>query len=51
MKTHNEIAENFELWGQYVDPDGIDTREAFEAMSVPEKVKMIETMFGGEGDE
>ena len=46
--SYEQIAENFDLWGEYVDPERVITKEAFERMSVAAKVKMQELTFGPE---
>jgi hypothetical protein len=43
--TNTEIANSFFLWGQYVDPSGLDTEEAFNAKSEAEKLAFIEQCF------
>jgi hypothetical protein len=44
--TNIEIANNYNLWMEYVDPSGLDTKEAFDAMSDAEKIAIIESCFG-----
>jgi len=46
--THVEIANNYALWMEYVDPSGIDSEEAFSSMSAEEKINIIKTCFGEE---
>lgn len=46
--TKNEIANNYKLWMDYVDPSGLDTEEKFNSMSESEKLDMIEKCFGSE---
>jgi len=41
--TRTEIACDFALWGEYVDPDA--TEEEFNAMSVEEKVEFQREMW------
>ncbi|MBC8457221.1 MAG: hypothetical protein H8D67_04400 [Deltaproteobacteria bacterium] len=36
--TRTEIAADFALWGEYVDPDSHQTETEFDAMSVEEKI-------------
>ena len=43
--TRTEIACDFALWGEYVDPDGHTTEEEFDAMSVEEKVAFQREMW------
>jgi hypothetical protein len=49
--TYEQVAKNFELWGEYVDTDANMTEEEFDALSTEEKVEMQEEMFGKEEDE
>lgn len=52
--TYNEIATDFNLWGEYVDPDGLTDKAAFDAYSLEEKLRIMEECFGPEspdGDE
>ena len=46
MTTRTEIAENFTLWQEMVDPMGTMTGEEFEAMSTEEKLKIQNDCFG-----
>jgi hypothetical protein len=46
--TNEELAENFNLWQEYVDPSGLTSREEFEAQSVEEKIAFIVSCFGNE---
>lgn len=50
MKTHtySEIANDYTLWGQYVDTAGLDSREKFEAITEDEKIAMQVACFGAE---
>lgn len=50
-RTYEETARNFELWAEYVDPHATMTKEEFERMSVAEKVKTQEDIWGPEDDE
>jgi hypothetical protein len=43
--SNEEIATRYSLWMEYVDPSGIDTEEAFDAMSIERKISIIETCF------
>ena len=47
-KTYRDCAENFRLWGEFVDPDGVDSKEDFEGRSVEQKIAMQIVMFGPE---
>ena len=46
--THSEIANNYNLWSEYVDTQGLDSEAKFDAMSEAEKIKMIVDCFGVE---
>ena len=46
--TYEQVAENYELWSEYVDPDATMTKEEFDNLSTEEKVEMQEDMFGKE---
>jgi hypothetical protein len=43
--TSQEIANDFNLWQQYVDPSGIDTKDDFENMDEAEKLEIIQQCF------
>jgi len=43
--TRTEVATDFSLWQEYVDPDGHMTEEEFNAMSIEEKVKFQREMW------
>lgn len=46
--SYNEIAANFDLWEEYVDPDGLMTEDAFDALSLEERLQIMEECFGPE---
>lgn len=46
--TYRQIATNYDLWGRYVDPQGLDTEEAFHAMTMGDKMALQATCFGEE---
>lgn len=46
--TRIEMASDYELWVEYVDPAGIVSEKQFNAMSVAERIAMIEEVFGKE---
>lgn len=46
--TYEEIASNFELWGERCDPDATMTKEAFDSLTVEQKIDMQIEMFGEE---
>ena len=47
MQTYSsiEIAENHHLWAEYVDPLGLDDKEAFDAMTTEKKLEIMEDCF------
>lgn len=49
--TMTEIAEDYELWAEYVDPNATMTKDEFNALTVDEKVKMQREMFPYEAAE
>jgi len=49
--TMAEIAEDYELWGEFVDPQSTMTEEEFDALSIEEKVAMQREMFPCEAAE
>jgi hypothetical protein len=48
--TYAEIASNYRLWMEYVDPSGIDTPEAWEAMEMERRLEIIAACFGEESN-
>ncbi|MBN9461040.1 MAG: hypothetical protein J0H00_07410 [Burkholderiales bacterium] len=42
-----DIAESFELWSEYVDPDATMTRAEFDDLPVAAKIKLQAEAFGG----
>lgn len=51
MPTNYEIANDYGLWGEYVDPQATMSEEQFYALSVSERLAMITECFGAEEDE
>ena len=49
--TMTEIAEDSNLWGEYVDTQATMTEEQFNALSIEEKVQMQREMFPGDAAE
>ena len=49
--TMAEIAEDYELWCEYVDPGATMTEDEFDALSIEEKVQMQREMFPGDAAE
>ena len=50
-KTYREIAESFDLWGEYVDPAATMTRAEFDALTIDERINIITETFGRERSE
>jgi len=46
--SYLETAENYNLWGEYVDPDGTTTEAEFDEWTVEEKVNIMKDCFGPE---
>lgn len=44
--TYEQIAQNFGLWGEYVDPHAEMTEEEFDGLSIEEKISLQTEMFG-----
>lgn len=44
--TSLEIANSYALWMEYVDPSGIDSESAFNAMTIAERLEVIQSCFG-----
>lgn len=42
------LANNFELWGEYVDPDATMTQEQFDALTEEEKIALVNEIFPDE---
>jgi len=46
--TLHEMVTRYEIWAEYVDPAAIIKEKQFKKMSVEEKVRIIESVFGPE---
>lgn len=46
--TYAELAADYRLWMEYIDPSGIDTPEAWDAMPIERRVEIITGCFGEE---
>lgn len=44
--TRHDIATSFDLWGELVDTQGLDSRTWFDATPISEKLAMIDASFG-----
>ena len=42
--TNEEIANDWYLWTEYVDPDGVITQEEFEKMTIRERLDFIDKL-------
>jgi hypothetical protein len=42
--TNEEIAADYNLWIEFVDPTGVMTKEEWEALSMDERMEIIEPM-------
>lgn len=49
--TYSEIASNWELWQEYVDPGAEGTEAEFDAMTSDERRALIVACFGEEQDD
>ena len=48
MKTTFQLAQSWDLWREYIDPDATMTEAEFDAMTVEDRIRLIESAFGGE---
>lgn len=46
--SYAEIADDFRLWGQYVDPNGVDSKEQFDSTTPSQRLQLIIRCFGPE---
>jgi hypothetical protein len=46
--SYAELAADYRLWMEYVDPAGIDTPEAWEAMPMERRLEILTACFGEE---
>ena len=49
--TLHEMVTRYDIWAEYVDPAAVVEEEEFGRMSVEEKVRIIESVFGPEKPE
>ena len=49
--TLHEMVTKYNVWGEYVDPAAIVKEKDFKKMSVAEKVRIVESVFGPEKPE
>ena len=42
--TNEEIANDWNLWTEYVDPDGITTEKEFNAMDLVDRMKIVDSI-------
>ena len=45
VRIHESIADDFEQWMEYVDPEGIMTEDEFDSMTVEERLEIIRECF------
>lgn len=50
-RTYEQTAQDWNLWIQYVDPNGEMSREEFDAASIEEKIALQVTAFGPDPSE
>ena len=50
LYTCEDKASNFELWGEYIDPDATMSELEFNALTVDEKLNIIHEVFPNECD-
>ena len=52
MKTayisNRAMAQSWDLWREYIDPDATMTEAEFDSMTVEDRIRLIEAAFGGE---
>lgn len=48
--SYDEIAKDFTLWQEYVDTDGVTSKDEFDAMTIEQKVQLQIDTFGPEPD-
>ena len=46
--TYLEIANNYALWMEYADPQGLDSEADFNAMNEQERIAFLVSCFGDE---
>lgn len=49
--TNRHVAETFNLWQEYVDPNANMTENEFNALTVDEREVMVEEAFGTDADQ
>lgn len=42
--TNDQIASDYQLWGEYADPGNTMTEEEFNEMSYAEKIEILESL-------
>jgi hypothetical protein len=43
--TLETICQDFSLWQEHIEIDGLDTKEAFESMTFDERLDIAETLY------
>ena len=46
--SYDDVARDFNLWGQCVDPHATMTEEEFNSMTLEEKIALLRKLFGDE---
>jgi hypothetical protein len=49
--TLHEMVTRYDIWAEYVDPAAIIKEKQFKKMTVAEKVRIVESVFGPEKPE
>jgi len=49
--TSKQIASNWHLWNEYVNPSGAMSHEEFEALTVEERLEIMEEIWPGENED
>jgi hypothetical protein len=44
------ICQSFKLWQEYIDPSGMNSKAAFDAMPMQDRIDIAETLFWYESD-
>ena len=50
MKTTFQLAQSWDLWREYIDPDATMTEAEFDAMTVEQRIGLIKAAFDGDED-
>ena len=47
--TNEQIASDFDLWGEYYDTGATMTREEFDALTIEQRIALLVDVFGVDG--